>query len=791
MFSEPSTILSSELGSPAPVASSGIPDAPSESPIKKIVVIIGVIILVVALVTGIIWAVKKLMAPKTETPAVIDTATTTIGQVPTTLPNLNGSDNASSTQETASSSLLAIEYLSFADFYKAPDNAIVPKLNDYQLPLNIKMDVMNYYDVSRKLSLDNVLDKINNNGFATIDNPWAKQATDFYAVYASLDDKQLPLMITSDFMIYYYQNIMKKTFKDVEENVFYDNLWDINKELYDTAKNRYETRLAAIGNVNDSILEGERLEMAYFAVALELMKPAPNQMPGVQTNSSTGVFSVTDVDRFYFVTPPYLKEDVLAEVNLIREAKLAVKSPVMLYSRDYKGFQVPFDYRTNAKLNNFYLTTAWLNSVFPLNYRSKDCQTCLIDVADWRNNMIAATFMAQDFSKLPGLKNKWARIYKVMSFFKGLRDDLNYVQYRDAMIALFGNDYVIEDIFADSNKEAAANLEKLRSKVAANKFSEISGGLSKSDPTLKPQLGFKLLAENYWPNNYIFSKLTYPSVGLFQGTSTKITNITACRTNTGQIRCNGVALDIVSLIYPVPTSNYLAENINYNGYSKALTGLQGELQPSIWHSNNYWANLSLVKSMLTINSSNLPLFARSAAWQDKSLITAAGAWINLQLPPDKFSVAPTVKSAGFENAVHWNENSYVEPNLNLVNELIANAAMMTEMFSALQLETEVRFALQDLRNFSTTMEAMKAIVLKELNGEELNSADNEAIAAFTKQFKTEAATASEKQLSIKLPNQKNPLKEDLSRLKLLLIVHQEGANKIFSVGPVWDYQESR
>jgi len=746
----------------------------------------------ILLMVGIFFVVKKFVSPKTEEPmAETEIIATTTEIVPAVLPDLNAPETATTTVATSSFSNLAIEYLSFADFYKTPDNSVTLKLSDYKLPLNIKIDVMNYYDVSRKLSLDPALDKLNSQGFAVIDNPSTKDVLDFYSAYSFLDSKQLPLLITSDYMIYYYQNVLKKAFKDVEENVFYDNLWDINKELYTAAKERYEARLAAIGNINDSILEGERLETAFFAAALELLKPTAEQLKTGQSNPVTGSFTSSDADRFYFVTPPYLKDDVLAEVKLIRDAKLKAKSPVMLYNRDYVEFSVPFDYKANAKLNNFYLTTAWLNSVFPLNYRGKDCAACLLDAADWRVNMIAASFISKDFSELPGLKNKWARIYKVMSFFKGLREDLNYVHYRDSLVAAFGADYKIEELFADSNKSAVANLEKLRAKALAYDFAEINGALNKKDVSLKPRLGLKPLAESYWPNNYIFSRLTSPAVGTFNATTTASNDITTCLDNKIYKRCNGFALDVVNLTYPIGNNNYFNINTNFSGYGQAASGLQSELvKNNVWHTNNYWANLSSIKALLTINKENLPLFARSSAWQDKSLRTAAGAWINLQLPMDKFSTGGSVKSSGLNNAASWNENSYVEPNLDLINELLADTAMVIQMFSALQLDTEVRVALQDIKNFSGSLEEMKVIVLKELTSGELNAADNEAIADFAKQFKTTAASVKEKQMSLKLPQQKTALKEDLSRLKLLLIVHQEGENKVFSVGPVWDYQES-
>ena len=73
--------------------------------------------------------------------------------------------------------------------------------------------------------------------------------------------------------------------------------------------------------------------------------------------------------------------------------------------------------------------------------------------------MIAASLISNDFSELPELKNIWAIIYNVMSYFGPLREDLNYVYYRDALKSIFGEDYDFEEIFDDKNSEAQNNFQ--------------------------------------------------------------------------------------------------------------------------------------------------------------------------------------------------------------------------------------------------------------------------------------------------------------------------------------------
>jgi hypothetical protein len=679
---------------------------------------------------------------------------------------------------------LKIEYLAFSDFYVKPDNTIQTKIDNYNLPLNTKIDVLNYHDISRKISLDSALINLNSYGFALVDNPWAPTASDFYSIYKNLSDKQIPLLITSDFMTYYYQNTLK--------NIFYDNLWDIDKELYEAARTRYEARLASIGNVNDPLLEAARLETAFFAVSLELLKPAKEQIASISVQVDKDKFSTGEARRFSFTVPPYLRDDVAAEVKLIREGKMKTKSPVLLYARDYSDFIVPVDYRSNAKLNNFYLTSRWLNSVFPLYYQEDKCPACLLDQEDWRVNFIAALLISDDFTSLPQLKNRWARIYKVISFFKGLRDDLDYIDYRDSLKAVWGDDYAVEELFKGDNPDFSDNLNKLSAKIASYEFSEIQGGPSKSDVAAKVNVGFKMLASSYSPDNYLFGRLTTPMVGDYLGGKTVASsNITYCQSHAIIKRCNGSYFDILNLVYPITANPYFIENTNYTDYEKEAIRLRRDISASVErHSSNYWSTLSIVKNFLEVDKSSMPLWAQSSEWENKNLKTAAGAWANLQLPLEKFSVNQSFTGQGLSDFSLWSENSYVEPNLNLINELLANNKMITDMLTALQVNAEVKIAVQEIQNSSVNLESLKSIIIKELSGVKLETTDYEAISNFAGQLEI-VDTTNSKKMSWALPGASRPLKGDLSSFKLLILISQRDGQKSFSLGPVWNYKESR
>ena len=87
-----------------------------------------------------------------------------------------------------------------------------------------------------------------------------------------------------------------------------------------------------------------------------------------------------------------------------------------------------------------------------------------------RLSLIASTFITKDFSANQELKNRWALVYKLLSYSKGLRDDITYRNYDDTMKTLFGENYDPEIIFDESNKETAANIDKLRAKLLTLNF---------------------------------------------------------------------------------------------------------------------------------------------------------------------------------------------------------------------------------------------------------------------------------------------------------------------------------
>lgn len=682
-----------------------------------------------------------------------------------------------------------IEYVSFLDFYEEIKDDVQLSFENYSLPLNVKTEVVNYYDLSRRLNIDSYLEDLNSGGVALMPNSLTSK--NFYDVYEELYSKRVPFFITSDFLIYYHQQSMKKIFKDIEQNIFYKNLWDINYILFEKSKKRYEEGLAQSGNVNDRVLEAERLSAAYFATSLELLKPKQNQVAQSGDLSNPNLFGFLEKDIYSFNVPSYLQVDVSREVELILAKNSVSKSPVLLYERNYKEFEIPSEYSVNAKLNNFYLATKWLSSTFPLHYRGDDCPDCYLDFDDWRISMISSAFIANDIFNSHDLKNDWARIYKTLSFFKGLRGDLTYVHYRDALVSCFGEGYDISQVFADDNVDSVSNLYKFQAKVSEYDFLKIEGSFDKNSAKDRPMLGVKMLSDFYWPNDFIFNELSYPKVSDYQAEKLAKNNITACKVGKSFVRCNGFSLDIVSLIFNKDLKNneYYQENSKYNDYYKQLNSLKEQISkfPQIWHYNNYWQGLKITKNYLESNQNNLPIYCKSPSWELKSLYTAVGSWVNLQLPVENLLVNQKYqRGISSSSDLEFIKHNYIEPNLDLINEQLSSTLMVYEMFSLLKITEELRSVFMDLEDLKAKLEKIKEIMIKELEGEELSLEDLTFISILGREYKTEKLEP--RILALNGENGKK-ISYDISNPKLVVVIFRRGGSNYMAVGPAFSYIE--
>ena len=676
----------------------------------------------------------------------------------------------------------AIENLNYIDFYQAPE--LISNLNflEYSLPIEVKTEVVNYFEFNRRLNLDRYLDDLSKDGAVIINNPWSNNAKDFYSAYLTISSNGLPLFISSDFILYHYNLMLKDVFSQIESSFFYDSLWEINSTLYQNARTRYESYLNEVGNINDPILEAKRLVVAYFAVSLSLLSPEDNQISSADRVDETK-FTLNEAYRYRFDMPSYLNNDVLPEINLIRSAKEERRSPVLTYNRDYKDFSVPSSYRGNAKQMNFWLASQWLNSLFPLNYKDDYCLDCLLDINDWRINFLASLYISQDIANDSFLKAEWARIYKIMSWSEGLEDIITYLYYRDDYYDLFA-DKSIEEVFSAENEEAHTNMESLRARLLAHQFNEIQGGIDYSIAENRKKAGFQLLAKRFWPLEYVYNSLTEPNVVDYLNTEVKDNNVTACRKDSRALRCNPFALDSLSLLNLNINSAYYLENTNYYGYSTALNNLKQFTNPALESRHNaYFSNLSSLQKYLEPNDV-VPIYAKSQAWNDRLKNTAAAAIVDWQLNADSFSrTTSRANQVGLGVGDSEITPVYIEPAINLINDLLANIQMLSKMLSALGADIKARQAMINLDYLYNDLDKISQLSIESIENQNLEFNNQRLLLNWLKTYEINS-------LANKTLNPKSSLRQDLSGLKFLLVILPTEKGPMLAISPIWDLKES-
>lgn len=697
---------------------------------------------------------------------------------------------------------LKAEEVFFGNYFEPENLLIDPKAAPIELPINVKNDAANYYSFTRQIDLDAVIDDLNNRGFAVIENPFPA-AKDFYSVYGELNNRNLPFLVTSDFMIYYFQNRLKEIYKTIEGDNFYAAFWNLNKELFEQSDKRYRDRYAKEGMINDPLLEALRLEAVYFAINLELLKPKPGQiMPSSKESVIIGgelsdKFSSLEAQEFVFTAPDYLEPTISKELELITKAaktnKLQ-KSPALLYDRDYTEFVVPDQYRRQSRLNNFYLASRWTRSVFPLFFRNENCPNCLLDEDDWSINLTAAALISRDLSANQDWQNEWAKVYKLWSYFDNLRSELTYVDYAQAFTAQFGGQ-TVEDVLGPGNGKRMENLIAWQSRLAAFDFDPLSGGFDRQTEEGRRLSGLRILADEFNPDQYFYNKLIGKPAGNFINYDNKAKYdglLTGCNSDYNTMyRCRAFGADILNLIFDEPiTWQYFAINTNYQGYGNATPTLRRHLaafDKIDWHLNLYWTTLDGVRNYL--NSRRQQPFSHTlgAAWTEQGLKTGLGANLNANLPNDDWrpayqrstSVLPT------DNLVKYH---FVEPNLALINNLLADARMIYNVSLGLGLAKENHAEFTDL---IADLNGLKELAVKEHQNQDFNFSDWQFANELVTKFYAANLGAKSKTLIFNHPELKRTyrLDQSLGPVKLLVEAQRQQGKVVLVAGPIFNYQE--
>lgn len=483
------------------------------------------------------------------------------------------------------------------------------------------------------------------------------------------EDQEIPNFITSDAALHAFHVCYDLALRQAEVYSFWDLLGNLTVTLLEDSIEQYDS--APQGDWK----EAARRNMIYFTVAAFLLD-----------NTTTIHFDIVT--------------EVSTALELINDAEVITDEWFMEYREDFTQFVPRGHYTRSETLSRYFLTMMWYGRVqFRLDaqYQGIPTQQAILI-------SLALSGLVEGLETPISGYTLWDAIYEPTVFFVGSSDDLTPPEYLDLIHDVYGAspDW---DVLQDDNllSEFIQEAIALRDPMI---LGSPRGDLENENVTE----GMRLMGQRFIPDSYILGQLVYDKVG------------TALRP-----RLMPSGLDIMTVFGSERAYTLQEDEKAYLNYESQMEKLRENVQNMTaedWTQNLYYLWIYSLLPLLSTPAEGYPFFMRTQAWIDKQLNTALASWTELRHDTILYAKQPyTVEAAlpQFDPETH----GYVEPVPQLYSRLSALCDLMLDGLGTRDLLSSiVSSKLNTLREFLLDL---RAISIKELTGEPLNSTDWDVI----------------------------------------------------------------
>jgi len=707
----------------------------------------------------------------------------------------NNKDDPSGRLQTEAVNLSGIEAgnLSLSGNYRLDALDMELKAPQYKLPLQ-ESDIVNYREFSQKFLTDKTaLEKLKENGFVVIPNPYNPQEEDITAMYDRLENEGQQIFITSDTLLHLYHVQFDESMSQVEQNELYGILWELDKALLDASIEEYN-------NASGEEKEAAKRNAAYFAVALSLLQPREEQIKEIKNpyDPEAGMyFDPAAKEKYQFEIPAFVEDDVKAELSLIETHEGFDQSPIFLYKEDYSQYLPRGHYTHSEILKNYFKAFIWHGRMSML-LKGK-----LIPAEDpekeARIQTIQASLITSELEDNPELLKKWERLYAITAFYVGVSDDLGPHEYMEAMESVFGN---------GSRNFNATAMEELKIELAGYRSPEIYGGTGsgdhepiltaeQADELLEDTKGFRFMGQRFILDSYVFSRLIGPYTNEYTGNPEQLP-FTYIYSDYGNNRGFPRGLDTMALLGSERAVYWLDEldDSSYKNYSLRYGELNSEFSnfsTADWNRNLYWSWLYSLQPLLKDYGEGYPTFMQTDAWQDKAMSTSLASWTELRHD----TILYTKQIYAMETSLPVFEDNpvgHVEPVPEFYNRLLALTRMTADGLEELDALDE-----NTARNFESLESVLNKLIEiseKELKNEKLTEEDKYYIFKFGEIIKLSSSADEEARKTTLVadvytePNNELVLEEGTGYVDMVIVAYKLPDGRIYlAAGPVMSYYE--
>ncbi|NOZ47430.1 MAG: DUF3160 domain-containing protein [Chlorobi bacterium] len=370
---------------------------------------------------------------------------------------------------------------------------------------------------------------------------------------------------------------------------------------------------------------------------------------------------------------------------------------------DFSQFKVRGHYVDNwevlegwrASLEPYFKTMMWLGRIDFLLTQPPQTLT-------WTDNMLKRTNISacllNELIELSENKELLQQNNNIINYLVGESDNLTSNEFEDILTELHITDatQILNDSVFNNlqttlfNSYAESGQRILSSIFIVNPFS--------SEPDILP-VSYKLSGQRFILDSYILSNVVYDRI-IYEDHKV--------------VRLMPDPLDAMFVLGNENALPLLEDEISIYPYSSQLAGLRylvDSYTDEYWETNLYSTWLGAIKKLVTPNElTNYPVFMKTAAWQQEKLNTQLASWT--QLRHDNLLYAkPSYTGVAMCNYPH----SFVEPNPEFYNLIAIFADNAGTFFN--DLGGNFSHAGSFFSNFKETMNKLKIISEKELNGE--------------------------------------------------------------------------
>ncbi len=667
----------------------------------------------------------------------------------------------------------------FSGYYSKENLQFEPAVPAYSLPLKAS-EIANYDEFTQKIFFTKESkDLLYKNGFVVLDNEDDSEGpknqlisgqTLVNETYRSLKVADVPIFITSDSLLHLYHIQFDETLKRVEAEEFYDELWKLDKALFEASIEDYNS-------ASGVEKEAARRNVAYFAVALSLLQPKTEQTEQSREDpEKVTLFAPQDIKEYSVEIPSFVKDDVEAELVLIGAQKEEI-SPIFKYVEDYSQYSPRGHYTSSEKLKNYFKAMMWHGRIsMLLQSKMIIAEESMVGGSaaespekEARIQTMQALLISDHFDRDNNIRDRWDRIYNVTAFYVGFSDDLGPYEYAKALDTVFGNYRSGVSLDNESLAELITELDKYESpKIYGGTGEIIPAGSETENETLEATKGFRFMGQRYTPDSYILQKLNPPALNIM--------DLLGSERAREHLRNMGIS-----------------ENEDYKKAHISLENEFGAFDVEDWNKNLYWAQLYALKPLFTRYPEGYPTFMQTEAWEDKQLNTALASWTELRHDTILYA-----KQTYFLGAPQIQEEKPVEGYVEPVPEFYARMLALTKMAHNGLAEMEVLDEQSD-KDFTTlenTLEKLLEISIKELEDKELTDAEYKFIRNFGQNISPMLENVDIKSQSSILVADVHTgpggsvLEEGTGKLDLMIVAYKQPDGRIvLGTGPVMSYYE--